>query len=71
MNEFKIKIRGKEPVIAGTWFTLFMSNEDMNDIIKTIKSLEELIWLINGVTETVMYDIKNKKLDSLELCYQL
>ena len=71
MNEFKIKIRGKEPVIAGKWFTLFMSNEDMNDIIKTIKSLEELIWLINGVTKTVMYDIKNKKLDSLELCYQL
>ena len=36
----------------------------MNDIIKMIKSLEDSSVLINGVTETINYEInKNKKAD--------
>ena len=35
------------------WFNLFISNEDMNDIIKVKKSLEDSAVLIDGVTETV------------------
>ena len=31
----------KEAVRVGKGFTLFISNEDMNDIIKVIKSLED------------------------------
>ena len=31
----------------------------MNDIIKIIKSLEDLGVLIDGVTETVKHEIKN------------
>ena len=42
-------------------FLLFISNEDMNDIIKVIKSLEDLGVLINGVTETVRDEIKNQE----------
>ena len=38
----------------------------MNDIIKTIKSLEDSDVLIDGVTETVKYEIKNKKVVFLE-----
>ena len=38
---------------AGKEFTLFISNKDMNDIIKIIKSLEDSGVLIDGVTETV------------------
>ena len=42
----------------------------MNDIIKTIKSLEDSGVLIDGVTETVKHQKKkkNKKADFLELC---
>ena len=47
---------------------MFISNEDMNDIIKIIKSLEDLGVLIDGVTETAKHEIKNKKADFLELC---
>ena len=43
---------------AGKGFTSFILNEDMNDIIKIIKSLEDLGVLINGVTETVKDEIK-------------
>ena len=37
---------------------LFTSNEDMNDIIKIVKSLEDSIVLIDGITETVKREIK-------------
>ena len=48
-------------------FTFFISNEDINDIIKTIKSLDPGV-LIDGVTDTVKDEIKNKRVDLLELC---
>ena len=38
---------------AGKGFTLLISNKDMNDIIKIVKSLKDLGVLIDGVTETV------------------
>ena len=46
---------------AGKRFTLFISNEDMNDIIKIIKSLEDSGVLTDGVTETVKYEIKKQE----------
>ena len=45
----------------GKGFTLSISNEDMNDIIKIIKSLEDSDVLVEGVTETVKNEKKNKK----------
>ena len=39
----------------------------MNDIIKIIKSLEDSRVIIDEVTETVKDEIKNKKVDFLEL----
>ena len=39
----------------------------MNDI-KIIKSLEDSGVLIDGVTETVKHETKNKKMDFLKLC---
>ena len=44
---------------------LYLSTEDMSDIIKIIKSLEDSDVLIDGVTKTVKYEIK--KQDFLEL----
>ena len=45
-----------------------ISNEDMNDFIKIIKSLECSGVLIDGVTEAVKHEIKNQKMDISELC---
>ena len=49
INKFERKISGKGAFRAGKRFTLFILNEDMNGIIKIIKSLEDLDILIDGV----------------------
>ena len=46
---------------AGKGFYLFILNEDMNDIIKIIKSLEDSGVLIYGVTETVKHEIRKQE----------
>ena len=46
---------------AGKGFTLFISNENINDIITIIKSLEDSGVLIDGVTETVKHKIKKQE----------
>ena len=51
----------KEHIRAGKGFTLFISNEDMNGIIKIIKSLEDSGVLIDGVIETVKDEIKRQE----------
>ena len=37
---------------------IFLLNEDMNNIIKIIKSLEDSNVLIDGITERVKHEIK-------------
>ena len=49
INKFHRKISGKGAVREGKEFTLFILNEDVNDIIKIIKSLEDSGLLIDGV----------------------
>ena len=41
--------------------TLIISNDEINDIIKIVKSLEESGLLLKGVTETVQNDVKEQK----------
>ena len=48
INKFKKKIKGAAR--AGKRFTLFILKEDMNDIIKILKSLENSNVLIYGIT---------------------
>ena len=55
INKFERKISGERAVRAGKGFNLLFSNEDVNDIIKIIKSLEGLGVLIDGGTETVKH----------------
>ena len=57
INKFDLKKSAKGAVRAGKGFALFVSNEDMNDIIKIIKSLE----LIDGVTSSVKDEIKKTR----------
>ena len=68
INKFRRKICGKGAVRARKGFTLFIPNEDVNDVIKIIKLLDNSSVLIDGVIETVKHQIKNKKADFLELC---
>ena len=60
INKFERKVSGKGAVRA-LKFTLFISNEDMNDIIKIIMSLEDSNILIDGITETVKHEIKQHR----------
>ena len=48
--------------------TTIISNDQMENIIKTIKSFEDLRLLLKGASETIQNDIKNKKEGILE-CY--
>ena len=41
--------------------TLIILNEDMNDIMKIVKSLEESGLLIKGVSETIKNEAKEQK----------
>ena len=61
INRFERKIFGKGDVRAGKRFILFISNEDMNDIIKIIKSLEDWGVLIDGFSETVKHEIEKQE----------
>ena len=52
INKFERNVSGKGAFRAGKGFILFILNEDMNDITKIIKLLEDSCVLIDGVTET-------------------
>ena len=41
--------------------TLIISNDEIEDIIKTVKSLEDCGLLLKGVTETVQNEVKEQK----------
>ena len=46
---------------SGNTTTLIISNDEMNDIIKIVKSLEDSGLLLKGVTETVQNEVKKQK----------
>ena len=46
---------------TGKRFILFISIEDMNDINKIIKSLENSVILIDRVSETVKHEIEKAR----------
>ena len=41
--------------------TLIISNDEMNDIIKIIKSLEDSGVLLKGVSETIQHEAKEQR----------
>ena len=55
------KISGKGVVRARKRFTKLISDEDMNKIIKTKKSLEHSSVLIDAVTEPVKVELKKTR----------
>ena len=60
-DKFDRNISGKEAVREGKGWTLFISNESKNDIIKIIKSFEDSGALIDRITETEKHEIKKTK----------
>ena len=51
----------RKKIIGSSKTTLIVSNQQMNDIIKTIKSLEESCLLIKGVSQTIKYEAKEQR----------
>ena len=73
IKKIERKIIGKGAVRAGKGLKLFISNEDMDDIINTKKPLEHSSLLFVGVTESVKHKKKKqqRKADILEPCQPL
>ena len=46
---------------SGNHTTLIISNDDMQDLLKVVKSLEDSDILLNGITETVKNEVKEQK----------
>ena len=46
---------------SGNMTTLIISNDEINDIIKIVKSLEDSGLLLKGVSETVQNEVKEQK----------
>ena len=51
----------KQILGSGNNITLIISNDEIEDIIKTVKSLEDSGLLLEGVTEKVQNEIKEQK----------
>ena len=45
----------------GSWTTLIVSNEEMNDIMKIVLTLEDSNILLKGVTKTIKNETKEQK----------
>ena len=58
---------GTRPLQLEKW-TRIILNEEMNDIIKIVKSLEESGLLIKGVSEAIKNETKEQK-DNFFECY--
>ena len=61
INKIERIISGKGVVRARKGFTLILSNKDMNDIVKIIKSLKDSRVLTDGVTETVKSEMEKRE----------
>ena len=46
---------------SGNHTTLIISNDDMQDLLKIVKSLEDSGILLNGITETVKNEVKEQR----------
>ena len=60
IDNFERKLCRRSAVKTGKGFTLFISDEDMDDITKIMKLLEDSGLLIDGGNETVRHEIKKQ-----------
>ena len=57
----------KKTLGSGNHTTLIISNDDMHDLLKIVKSLEDSGILLNGITETVKNEVKEQKAGLLSM----
>ena len=62
IDKLEKKRRGQGAIRAGKRFTLFILNEDMDDILRIVESLENSGLLIDSVNKNISGEIKKKKL---------
>ena len=68
LDKAETNISGSGAVTAGKGFTLFVSDKDVDDIIKIARmSLEDSGLLTDDAIVTVKHEIKKKKVDFLVL----
>ena len=60
LDKFDQKISQRGAVSAGKGFTLFILNEDIDDLIKILKSLEDSGLLTDDLTKTVKDEKKTR-----------
>ena len=58
----------KKKMFGSGTTTLIILNDEMDDILKIVKSLESSGLLLKGVSETIQHEAKNKEEDFL-ICY--
>ena len=51
----------QQKIFGSNTTTLIISNEELHNIIKVIKSLEESVLLINGITKTTQSETKEQE----------
>ena len=61
LDKFERKISGRGAIRAEKRLTLFISNEDTDDIMKMVEPLENLGLLTDSVTVTVKHEIKKQE----------
>ena len=61
INKFERKISGTGAVRVGKGFILFISNEDVDDIIKIVNSLGNSGILIDRITKAVEHQMKKQE----------
>ena len=52
---------------SGNHATLIICNDDMQDLLKIVKSLEDSGLLLDGITETVKNEVKEQKAGFLSM----
>ena len=61
LGKFERKISWRGAARAGKGFTVFISNKDMDDVIRIVKSLENSDLFVDDTTETVNHEIIKKE----------
>ena len=57
----------KKILVSGNHTTLIISNDDKQDLLKIVKSLEDSGILLDGITETVKNEVKEQKVGFLSI----
>ena len=51
----------KKKMLGSGMTTLIISNDEMNDILKIVKSLEDSGLLLKGISETIQHEAKEQR----------